>query len=687
MFIEPRTIKLYQEKYLNNEYEEILIITLMLSALSIKGENVSEIETYAFDQSVDKYFDLPVVREIKGGTKFIVTYEGDWTIDMKGAFGYACEIWKENMPTSLPINITAKIAKIRSSGGKIVLSSTRIQKLYNSRFIGAVNYQTHLYSQVKGVILSEYIRGANHQYIDSLTYDFFDKPDMTITYNSDCIDEFSFSLDATSVGDKYDFVTLALRDIAKGLGFNSAIVSNAAKTQLNITPKDLSPFEYLICNTIGTNAVQAFNNATQGSVNINIPSYGNVQLYAPTTWENNMSLNYFITDSTKNVTSLLSQEFGKGSVIRDITDDYHTIFRTAMGWYTLIATSANLNENIDISSTTDDVIAYNGNIVLGTPIEDLNILSSPGEYVLEDNMSINSISDDLSYINPAEICKPYDCSLDMSGNINSVEFTVALLKKDGTWDVVMELPITPMTINTENFTYHCDLEEYSRTADGYLRCRLNSFHRINSSGGAYKQNTTNYYLLENIPQKVEQEFIGVETTGNARSMMYDEYLRDIKIEIKNLEGTTRVVIEQLDKGERVPYRYDVPNFKDGYYIATVDKEFQSEFTVISYNENGTTRSETLLIEPLEPAMLNLSINMDGEYITIENNQSRNKSNDLIKSYEINTINVYNAYPVKSELNYQNKENKIDINDLERGMYVLTLIDVNGERHSFKFTKK
>lgn len=75
MFIEPRTIKLYQEKYLNNEYEEILIITLMLSALSIKGENVSEIETYAFDQSVDKYFDLPVVREIKGGTKFIVTYE------------------------------------------------------------------------------------------------------------------------------------------------------------------------------------------------------------------------------------------------------------------------------------------------------------------------------------------------------------------------------------------------------------------------------------------------------------------------------------------------------------------------------------------------------------------------------------------------------------------------------------
>jgi hypothetical protein len=87
----------------------------------------------------------------------------------------------------------------------------------------------------------------------------------------------------------------------------------------------------LICNTIGINAVQAFNNATQGSVNINIPSYGNVQLYAPTTWENNMSLNYFITDSTKNVTSLLSQEFGKGSVIRNITDDYHTIFRTAMG--------------------------------------------------------------------------------------------------------------------------------------------------------------------------------------------------------------------------------------------------------------------------------------------------------------------------------------------------------------------
>ncbi len=667
--------------------KKLLIIALILSAFNAKSENISEIETYALEQSVDKYFDLPVVREIKGGTKFIVTYEGDWTVDMKGAFEYACEIWEENLPTSLPINITAKIAKIRSSGGKTVLSSTRIQKLYDSKYKGITGYQTHLYSQVKGVLLSEYNRGTNYQYIDSLTTDFFDKPDMTITYNSDCINDFSFSLDAMAVGDKYDFVTLALRDIAKGLGFNSAIVSNVAKTQLNITHRDLSPFEYLICNTIGTDAVQAFNNATQGSVNINIPSYGNIQLYAPTTWENNMSLNYFITDTTKNVTSLLSHEFGKGCVIRDISDNYDTILRTAMGWYTIIATSSNSNVNTNMTSFTDEAIAYNGDIVMGTPIENVNTLYPLGEYVLDGNILTNSSSRELRYINPDNICKPYDCSLDMSGNINSVEFTVALLKKDGTWDIVMELPITPMTINTENFTYHCDLEEYSRTVDGYLRCRLNSFQRVNSSLGSYKKNLTYYYLLENLPQKVEQAFIGVETTGTARSTMYDEYLRDIKIGIKNLEGTTRVVIEQLDEGERVPYRYDVPNFKDGYYIATVDKEFQSEFTVIAYNENGTTRSETLLIEPLEPVVLNLNINMDGEYITIENNQSRNISNNLIKSYEINTLDMYNAYTVKVELNYQNKENRIDINDLERGLYVLNLIDTKGEHHSFKFTKR
>ena len=49
--------------------------------------------------------------------------------------------------------------------------------------------------------------------------------------------------------------------------------------------------------------------------------------------------------------------------------------------------------------------------------------------------------------------------------------------------------------------------------------------------------------------------------------------------------------------------------------------------------------------------------------------------------------MYNAYPVKSELNYQNKENKIDIYKLERGMYVLNLIDINDERHSSKFTEK
>ncbi len=78
----------------------------------------------------------------------------------------------------------------------------------------------------------------------------------------------------------------------------------------------------------------------------------------------------------------------------------------------------------------------------------------------------------------------------------------------------------------------------------------------------------------------------------------EDYLVDIEIGIKNLEGTTRVVVEQLDEGELLPYVYDVEDFKKGYFVATVDKEFSTSFTVISYNENGSTRSDAITIPPL-----------------------------------------------------------------------------------------
>ena len=77
-------------------------------------ENIVESYSYASDEYIEKCINVPVVRKINGGTVFKIKYEGNWSSDMKGAFEYACKLWEENLPNSLPINITAKVGKIRT---------------------------------------------------------------------------------------------------------------------------------------------------------------------------------------------------------------------------------------------------------------------------------------------------------------------------------------------------------------------------------------------------------------------------------------------------------------------------------------------------------------------------------------------------------------------------------------------
>lgn len=146
---------------------------------------------------------------------------------MKGAFEYACKIWEEPLPNTLPINIHAKIGKIRGSGNGKLLS--RVQPTsYNLD-----NLNDNLSSRIKYVILAEYNTGSIVTFGDSIKHeDFFNKPDITITYNIDYLDEFSLE---NTPENKYDFVTVVLRDIAKGLSFISGFTANSSTYRVSIS--------------------------------------------------------------------------------------------------------------------------------------------------------------------------------------------------------------------------------------------------------------------------------------------------------------------------------------------------------------------------------------------------------------------------------------------------------------------
>ncbi len=105
-----------------------LFLALTLSAVMAQAQTWDTFSDVASELSADGCFDLPVVRRINGGTVINVTYEGDWTYEMKGAFEYACKIMEEAMPPCVPINVTARI-----EAAKLNLNSQRISTVKGQR--------------------------------------------------------------------------------------------------------------------------------------------------------------------------------------------------------------------------------------------------------------------------------------------------------------------------------------------------------------------------------------------------------------------------------------------------------------------------------------------------------------------------------------------------------------------------
>ncbi len=651
--------------------------TCLVTVITVQGQSFDDLYSYGMDEYIEKCTDLPVVRKINGGTVFRVTYEGNWTNDMKGAFEYACKIWEEQLPQALPLNITAKIGTIRGGGGQKLLSKVNYTEYLNSL--------SALSSQIKAVVLDEYQRGNSVQFVDSIKgSDFFDKADISITYNEDLLDEFSYSLYATPL-DKYDFVTVALRDIAKGLGISSRIMADVANQKIIYTGGGTSPYEEWIYSAIGGgNASQAYVNATKGSLPVKIDGYGTLSLYAPSPFQNGVSLNAFIPDPNKNITQLLTYEFGRGTVIRDITDNYQSLFKYGLGWEAAIATGdAHSDANGVTTGNTGEAIPYGGTITGGTP----NFLTEANSINKQQSWNIETYN--TSDFNIEEYCWPYDCNYRPNAPIDTEGWTVALLKKDGTWDIVYDISVIPsyLDVSMNDFQYHYDMNEYARTADGFLRCRVvyNQNYWDNIYDRTYRSMKTRYYVLNYLPQRTEMKFSGVMPTTSTRALT-NEYMRDIKISIKNLEGTERIVVEQLDEGERVPSKFEVNDFKKGYFVATVDKEFYSEFTIVAYNKNGSTRSETIEIAPLEPASQNFEIQVLNDEIKIKNARKRNLPKTLLASYEILPLNNYVSRSLLKG-NIESNEPSINISSLRAGTYVLNYYDTRNIKHSVKFQKQ
>lgn len=653
--------------------ELFVLLVLLVFSLTAKAQidsTYQDVYSYGLDEYVEKCTDIPVVRQINGGTVFNVTYGDGWTTEMKGAFEYACKIWEETLPNCPPINIRAEIGTIRGTQGMNAISKVTYASYSD---LGYYNYgEAALRCQIKAVVLKEFINGSNAQFVDGIDdLSFFEETDFTITYNKAMLDMFSFTLYSTPTN-KYDFVTLVLRDIAKGLGFSSKIRGSSLTQKIDIIENQYpTKFEERIWSALGTNDSQeAYRNATQGELQI----YGeHMKLYAPTEWVDGLSLNAFVPDTVYRLTELLSYQFGKGSVVRNIADSsYPTIFRHLLGWWGDLVTGDN-SVDITTSGSTEDIVPYGGSISIESPVT----IS-----VLDRSVATTTSVQSTTGIDADEYCLPYHPAYRPTSGKCDVGWSVAILKKDGTWDVVYDTQnyLLPLNVSMSDFMFNYNDSVYSRTCDGHLRCRVTHSYEL-----PRKIYNVTYFAIDYLPQKVEMEFSGIVSAVSTMSVQDDDYYRDIKIDIKNLEGVDRIVVEQLDEGDVLPYRYDVADFKKGYFVATVDKEFYTELSVISYNENGSTRSETLEIEPLEPASENYVVQILDNTIMLQSSNEHVSAVRQLVSYDVQPVNQFSR-TVSLAGFISNNSAIIDISSLVQGIYVLSYYDNRGNKYVKKFQK-
>lgn len=206
-------------------------------------------------------------------------------------------------------------------------------------------------------------------------------------------------------------------------------------------------------------------------------------------------------------------------------------------------------------------------------------------------------------------------------------------------------------------------------------------------GGTYHFYRIKYFTRDYTPQKADIRFVKSYSQQNntiktdAENVIQDDDFIDVKIGIANIEGTKKIIVEQLDEGETFPYQYEISDFRKGYFIANLDRECETKLTVICYNDNGYQRSNTLTIPALGTSIGNLSFIRNNDNITIDGIPKLTYHSSNI-GYSITCLSRNNKMVQSGRLS----SNTIEIDNLPNDIYVLSIYDNSGILGSFKFKK-
>jgi len=662
----------------------LCLITLLTALPFVKAEDYNVVYNVVSDDIQSIVENVPVQRIINSGTVIIPEFDESCPEELKAPFSYACKLVEEYMLPSLPLRVKVSVEDLTGSQRNAI---SKVSNAIYENFGSSSYYNIATISTIKGVIFGEICYNTDVTYLQYVPdLDFLTKnPDINIIYNKQKIDEIYFSLD-TEPGDKYDFVSLAIRDIIRGLGVYHNFLYNRIEGEIQNVKGTMLPFELVVDKALGVNssAEERLAKATQGE----LPISSSLKLYAPATWENGVSLNYFIPGEYK-VSQVLSHDFCKGTVRRSLNENSEYLFNGLLGWI-YDFTVGTSSPSTSTGGNTELKMDYNGTFYLGNlepeygsltridtnstnlrkPIQ--RMVDSDNNSVLAHMEAVDYVYQFYPYYNPAyeDPTSPGD------------GFTVSILKKDGTWDVVFGLtvyfPGIPYELNMSECEFHCDPDEYERTVEGYLKARIATKFTTNFG---YTELRSTFFVIDYLPPKVKlrYNFIAddiVSVSDGAASPNATGH--KVRLYFSDAEGVDHIILECLRQGARFPNKILINDLKKGYFDVTIDRN--TTFTAVAYNDNGQTRGIPVTVELLSQANVEaLSFQLHGDDISVKT------VNDEISTLDYSITPLTAGTP--QLIHSGRSEGNIDISNLSQGLYVLHVIDnKTGVTGSFKFNK-
>lgn len=649
----------------------IVLTFFLLSIIHAYAETFIESFNDVSESCIYAVHDIDTIRTINGGTVIVPEFDSSCPEEMKGPFMYACKIVEEYMPPCLPLKVSVSCGRV--NGRQRSISSVRVRNCVN---FGQTAYKNVPMSTVKGVILAELCYDEDISYLrDIPNLEFLtDLPDIKIVYNQQLLDEISFSLDITT-DSKYDFVSLAVRDLCIGLGISSSFTYNYVDNSLKNPSQAMTPFESAIDRALGNwgNDVVRLENATKGELRLSNNVNQSLKLYAPNPFVNGVSLNYFIPQEDCSLSQVLSYEFGKGTVSRSLNDNYSSwIFKDLLSWNPNYTVSGTTPSN-SVSGSTSMLMPYNGSITIPNNsgvTYNLTADKSPAGKISRISTSDQQLTDYINSFHPflSNVTSPWD------------GVSISVLKKDGSWDLVkfMDPYNSDMTYRMSDWEFHCNDEEYARTADGYLRARVTTKQRNINDFSAILRST--FFVVDYLPQKTNISYSYNVASNPAREPATGisvTHSTPVRLYFSNLEGTKRLVLERLREGFRMPSKREIEDFKCGYFDTTIDRN--TTFTAVAYNDNGYSRSIPVKVEMMVPSDL-----QNTEFEISDNTITLNLVNGGVEELEYQIFSI-----IKSDLTLVldgTTNGTIDISSLSKGAYVLILNPRSNKPSRLKFAK-